>query len=84
MTQPDAGGAAFNPVVRTEDNAPAWLNEDDFRAHLVQLRQGIPADVLAAMREAHDLLAGCNAHSEGQDCCVDWLVGDDDNGKDVA
>lgn len=22
MTQPDAGGAAFNPMVRTEDNTP--------------------------------------------------------------
>lgn len=22
MTQPEAGGAAFNPMVRTEDNAP--------------------------------------------------------------
>lgn len=89
MSTSSSGGAAFNPVVRTEGNAPAriqipaWVPQE-FIARLHEIRAAMGPDVIAALRQAHNDLAGCNAHGEGQDCCIDWLVDGGDNGRDVA
>ncbi len=89
MSASDAGGAAFNPTVRAEDNAPepveipAWV-PPVFVTRLREIRAAMEPDVIAALRQAHNDFFGCNAHSEGQDCCIDWLVDGMDTEKDVA
>jgi hypothetical protein len=53
------------------------ISDQDFRDRLRAARNQLPTHILAALREAHDAYDfGCSAHSEGLDCCLDWLVAD--------
>ena len=59
--------------------AKRLVNDAGAFGPLIALAARLPADVLAALREAHeDKTVGlcCNAHCEGLNCCVDILLDD--------
>ncbi len=54
-----------------------WPYEPEMMRELAPLRGSIPAAFAQALREAHDRVGfACNAHDEGQACCVDFLLDD--------
>lgn len=51
------------------------MEEIEISDRLQRLGVQIPAEVLTEIRAVHDGHPGCAAHSEGQTCCLDWLLG---------
>jgi len=51
------------------------MTDDEFKQRLKSIAATLDPATLAALKEAHAAYGFmCNAHSEGQDCCIDLLI----------
>jgi hypothetical protein len=51
-------------------------DEQSYADRMRRTRDGMSDPLLASIAAAHRDFAGCAAHSEGQACCLDYLLGD--------
>ena len=52
-----------------------YMTDDEFKQRLKSIAATLDPATLAALKEAHAAYGFmCNAHSEGQDCCIDLLI----------
>ena len=67
-------------VTAGQADAAKWLlNDASAFGALIALARQLPPEILTQIRAAHDdetVSMCCNAHGEGQDCCIDILLGD--------
>lgn len=67
-------------VTAQQADAAKWLlNDAGAFGALIALARQLPPEILAQIRAAHDdktVSICCNAHGEGQDCCIDILLDD--------